>query len=63
MALIRTCRMSSRSGRPKFVPGGMACAASGRRASFAPTSFPLSSTLKRVAGAMASPLRRMPVPA
>jgi len=41
----------------------MACAASARRASFVPTAFPLSSTLKRVSGAMASPLRLMPVSA
>jgi len=61
MTLIRTCRALSRTGRPKFVPGGMACAVSARRASFVPTAFPLSSTLKRVSGAMASPLRLMPV--
>ncbi len=63
MALIRTSRVSSRTGRPKFVPGGMACAASGRRAPFEPTAFPLSLTLKTVTSALASPLRLMPVSA
>ncbi len=63
MALISTYRLPSRSGRPKFVPGGMACAVSARRASFVPTAFPLSPTLKRFSGAMASPLRLMPVSA
>ncbi len=63
MALIRTSRVSSRSGRPQFVPGGMACAVSARRTSFVPTSFPLSPTLKIVSGALASPLRLRPVPA
>ena len=64
MALIHTCRTPARSGRPKFVPGGLACAASARRTLFAPTKFPLSSTLKFVTGALSSPLTRLaPAPA
>ena len=64
MALIHTCRSAARSGRPKFVPGGLACAASARRTLFVPTTFPLSSTLKFVSGALASPLTRLaPTPA
>ena len=64
MALIRTCRTAARSGRPKFVPGGLACAVSARRGLFKPTTFPLSSTLKIVSGALASPLHRLaPCPA
>lgn len=59
MALIHICRSSARSGQPRFVPGGASCAASGRRALFVPTAFPLSSTLKIVSGAMASPLNRL----
>lgn len=61
MALIHTSRMPSHSGRPQFVPGGMACAASARPASFVPTAFPLSPTLKVFSGALASPLRLMPI--
>lgn len=64
MALISTCRSGTRSGQPKFVPGALACAASARRTLFAPTKFRLSSTLKIVSGALASPLNRLaPTPA
>ena len=58
MALIHICRSVARSGRPRFVPGGASCAASGRRASFVPTAFPLSSALK-LSGVMVSPLNRL----
>lgn len=51
MALIHTSRTAGRTGRPHFVPGGLACAASARRVLLAPTSFPLSTTPKRVTGA------------
>jgi hypothetical protein len=59
MALIHICRLAAHNGQPKFVPGSVSCAASGRRASFRPTQFPLSSTLKRVSGALALPLNRL----
>lgn len=58
MALIRTCRSAARNGRPQFVPGSLACAASARHV-FAPTTFHLSSTLKVVTGALTSPLNRL----
>ena len=60
MALISPCRLPTRSGRPQFVPGGTACAVSARRASFVPTAFPLSPTLKRFSGAAAPPEHLMP---
>ena len=64
MALIHTSRMAGRTGRPKFVPGGLACAASAKRLLLAPTLFPLSATPKRVSGAPAtSVLRLAPSPA
>ena len=64
MALIHTCRSAVRSGRPQFVPGSLACAASSRRALLAPTTFPLSPTLKYVSGAFSSRLNRLaPAPA
>ncbi len=59
MALIHTSRMAGRTGRPKYVPGGLACAASARRVLLAPTLFPLSTTLRRVPGAPASPVQRL----
>ncbi len=59
MALIHTSRMAGRTGRPKYVPGGLACAASARRVLLAPTRFPLSTTLKRVSGALTSPVQRL----
>lgn len=59
MALIHICRSAARNGQPKFVPGSVSCAASGRRALFAPTAFPLSSTLKRVSSVLAAPLNRL----
>ena len=64
MALIHTSRMAGRAGRPKFVPGGLACAASAKRVLLAPTRFPLSLTLRRPSGAPASPVLRLaPSPA
>ncbi len=64
MALIHTSRTTGRTGRPRFVPGGLACAASAKRVLLAPTRFPLSATLKRVSvkrvsGALASPVQRL----
>ena len=59
MALIHTCRTTARSGRPQFVPGSLACAAASRRTLFAPTTFPLSPTLKYVSGAFSSRLNRL----
>ena len=59
MALIHSTRTTGRTGRPRFVPGGTACAASARRVLLAPTLFPLSTTLKRVTGALASPVHRL----
>ncbi len=63
MALIHTSRTAGRTGRPHFVPGGLACAASARRVLLAPTLFPLSMTPKRVY-APATPVQRLtPSPA
>lgn len=45
MTLIHSCRSSARATRARFVPGGLACAASGRR-TFAPLSLQLSPTPK-----------------
>jgi len=45
MTLIRSCRSSARASAPRFVPGGLACAASARRL-FQPTPLQVSPTLK-----------------
>ena len=50
MALIHTCRQAARTGRARFVPGGMACAAAARRLLLSPTPFPVSSGLKFAPG-------------
>ena len=49
MTLIRSCRTSARSSRARFVPGGLACAASARRL-FQPTPLQISPTLKMASG-------------
>ena len=59
MTLIHTTRAAGRTGRPQFVPGSLACAATARSAPFAPTPFHLSTRLKRVSGAPASPVQRL----
>ncbi len=59
MALVHSTRPAGRTGRPRFVPGSLACAASARRVLLAPTVFPLSTTLHRVSGALASPVHRL----
>ena len=59
MTLVHTIRIVGRTGRPQFVPGSLACAASAKPGLFARTPFVLSSTLKRVSGALASPIRRL----
>lgn len=59
MTLIHTIRTAGRTGRPQFVPGAFACAASARRLLLAPTPFALSKTLKRVSGALSTPVRRL----
>jgi hypothetical protein len=59
MALIHTSRTAGRTGRPRFVPGGLACAAAAKRDLFAPTLFPLSTTLRRVSGALVFPVRSL----
>ncbi len=48
MALIRTCRTVTRAVGSAYVPGGVSCAASGRRLSYTPTLFRVSQTLKQV---------------
>lgn len=64
MALIRSCRLAVRNGRPQFVPGGLACAATARRILIVPTAFRLSLTPKRASGALSSPVIRLaPSPA
>ena len=59
MTLIHTARTVGRTGRPQFVPGSLACAAAARPSLFARTPFALSSTLKRISGAFASPVHRL----
>ena len=50
MALIHTCRSAARSGRARFVPGGLACAAAARQLLFSPMPLQVSSTLKFAPG-------------
>ena len=50
MTLIHTCRSAARSGRARFVPGGLACAAAARQLLFSPTPLNVSSTLKFAPG-------------
>jgi len=56
MAIVRTCRTAARGGASAYVPGGVSCAASGRRLPFTPTQFRLSATLTR---SMNSPVVRL----
>ncbi len=53
MTLIRSCRASARAGRARFVPGGLACAATARRL-FQPTPLQISPTLKMSSGFFAA---------
>ncbi len=59
MALIHTSRTAGRTGRPRFVPGGLACAAAAKRDLFVPTLFPLSTTLRRVSVVLVSPVQHL----
>lgn len=59
MTLVHTTRAAGRTGRPQFVPGSLACAATARPVLLARTPFALSSSLKRVSGAFASPVHRL----
>ena len=64
MALIRTCRPAARSGRARFVPGGLACAAAARQLLFPQMSLQVSSALKLAPGFSHKPtLRLASVPA
>ncbi len=64
MALIHTCRSAARSGRARFVPGGLACAAAARQLLFSPMPLQVSSTLKFAPGFSHKSARRLaPSPA
>ena len=58
MVLIRTCRSAARSGRARFVPGGLACAAAARQLLFPQKSFQVSSALKLAPGFSHKPALR-----
>jgi len=63
MALIHTCRAAARTGRVRFVPGGLACAAAARQLLFSPTPLRISSTLKFAPGFSHKSVRLAPNPA
>ena len=59
MVLIRSCRSAARSGRVRFVPGGLACAAAARQLLFPQTSLRVSSALKLAPGFSHKPALRL----
>lgn len=63
MALIHTCRAAARTGRVRFVPGGLACAAAARQLLFSPTPLQVSTTLKFAPGFSHKSVRLAPNPA
>ena len=59
MALIRTCRSAARTGRARFVPGGLACATAARHLLFPQMSLQVSSALKFAPGFSHKPALRL----